>query len=152
MPKKLYQRDVAIEDEADILERWINHLRRRNKEVGHWQPIRGIVYKHFLKEFRNKAHGMLVKTTEDRTWNLYFYHDPESFNVETLISRIEEHPLYADGEEVGKILTSWDRKKERWQHHDHLSAANYGFRSRRNFSVTAGYSMHKDGVTDRRLT
>ena len=149
---KAWKIDVEEDEEADILEQWAGNYRRRAREVGHWRHVSSIEYSPTLKAVTNKKEGLLVLTEADRKWNLYVY--KASFTVDDLISRIQNHPLYAIGaKETVKPTGSWvDAACPRWVNHDHLSYADFGFRTRRNFSVKAGYTKHGDGAPDRRLT
>ena len=56
-----------------------------------------------------------------------------------------DHPLLAFGSPED-LKEEGHFKDDKWYKHDHLSPYDYGFRSRRNFSVLAGYTKNGDGA------
>ena len=86
--------------------------------------------------------GVLVVRTAAGYTALWFYQE-KGLNIEHFVALIEEHPLLAVGSwEKEKTTGQW--KNSKWCPEDHLSARNYGMRTRLNFSAVVGYTKHGD--------
>ena len=137
---KIWKQDVPCDDSELVLEDWAKHLQAQHWHPGKWQPVH-IFYRKKMNQFKreDKYPGALLQIPN--TWNLYFYKGDKT--IRDYVSAIEKHPLKAVGEkEPDKDLGFYNGPK--WCWHDHLSPYDYGFRSRRNFSVLAGYTKKGD--------
>lgn len=66
---------------------------------------------------------------------------PGGRDIDDFVEAIANHPLFAIGCKE-PLKTTSHNQGGRMIHHDHLSPYDYGFRTRRNFSVLAGYTKH----------
>ena len=82
-----------------------------------------------------KTHGTIVETMKNKQYNLYMHRLSETITIEAFLPRLEDHPLLA----IGSIPP-----KRNELGLGHLSAVNYCFRTKTNYSVLLGYSAHGD--------
>ena len=76
-------------------------------------------------------------------------HDGIKFNF--FVEQLEDHPFLAIGKYKGEKQVGQHLPDGSIIHHDHLSLADYAFRTTRNFTLHCGYTNSGDGTPIKRI-